>query len=292
MDPTTALIAWKIAEPHIKWFTDYMSFKMFGKKFFIEKAVAEAEAQVEANKVLSKWEFELNKEKIEEDYVLALEKAEKEVEFKSLLSVMEKSKKYIKEDAEWNIDPDKMQRLKSLGKEYSSDEMQDYIAKILAWEYNKPWTYSLQTMDIIKTLSKEEIKVFQKFKSIVFNGGYIMSWIFKTHENMKEFWVTFNEFWLLSSLNLIWNTSIWHTLFYIWKQDVSIDYNWKTFILKYTWEKLISNLYSLTRAWKEIIWLLENNYNEFYVKKLKEYYSSIWVQMITYEEYTNSLNSK
>jgi|GEM_PF-1381016 hypothetical protein len=31
-----------------------MSFKMFGKEFFIEKAIAEAEAEVESKKVLAK----------------------------------------------------------------------------------------------------------------------------------------------------------------------------------------------------------------------------------------------
>ena len=126
MDPTTATIITKkaldIAGPHIKWFTDYMSFKMFGKEFFIEKAIAEAEAEVESKKVLAKWEFELNREKIWNDYILALEKAEKEVEYKNLISVMEKAKWKINENAEWNIDPDKMQRLKNIAKEYSVGE--------------------------------------------------------------------------------------------------------------------------------------------------------------------------
>lgn len=284
MDPNTTAILTKkvldIAEPHIKWFTDYMSFKMFGKEFFIEKAIAEAEAEVESKKVLAKWEFELNREKIWNDYILVLEKAEKEVEYKNLISVMEKAKWKINENAEWNIDPDKMQRLKNLAKEYSSDEMQDYIAKILAWEYNKSWTYSLQTMDIIKTLSKEEIKLFLKFKSTIFDKELLIESVFNNLDDMNKFNINYNELLLLSSLNLIALNSSVRWLSDIWDGILPFEYNWKVFWLKYKWKKTINWLYFLTRAWKELYWLLDDNYDQNFIEHLKKFYNWKWVELI------------
>jgi hypothetical protein len=253
---------------------------MFGKEFFIEKAIAEAEAEVESKKVLAKWEFELNREKIWNDYILALEKAEKEVEYKNLISVMEKAKWKINENAEWNIDPDKMQRLKNLAKEYSSDEMQDYIAKILAWEYNKSWTYSLQTMDIIKTLSKEEIQLFKKFKWIIFEKDTILESIFRDIDLMSKFNVSYDELWLLASLNLVTMNSSVRWLMDIWNNITAFEYNWKVFWLKYKWKKTINWLYFLTRAWKELYWLLDDNYNQNFIEHLKWFYKWKWIELI------------
>jgi len=51
----------------------------------------------------------------------------------------------------------------------SRENVQNILARILSGEVEKPNSFSLKTLDILKNLSKEELEVFQKFCDISFN---------------------------------------------------------------------------------------------------------------------------
>jgi len=280
---TTAIKEWaSIVKDSSKWLMNYIWVSWFWnhyKNYLTKSILIETEANYEANKqIIEKIWTNPNK-------ALSLLESEAELDYKNMAWVLMKAQDKVSDNAEWNIDPDKMKRLKDLSKEYSSDEMQDYIAKILAWEYNKSWTYSLQTMDIIKTLSKDEIKIFQKFKWIIFEKDTLSEYLFRDVELMNRFDVNYNELLLLSSLNLIVINSSVKWIPDIWNNILPFEYNWKVLWLKYEWKKTINNLYFLTRAWKELYWLLDDNCNQDFIEYLKEFYKWKWVELI--EQNTN-----
>lgn len=267
-----------IITKHSSWPINYFLVSFFWnhyKKYLTKSILIQWESEYEAKKQLIEniW--------TSPSKALSLLESEAELDFSNMAWVLSKIPDKIIDNPQWNIDPDKMKRLKDLSKEYSSDEMQEYIAKILAWEYNKSWTYSLQTMDIIKTLSREEIEIFQKFKSIIFDDDCLPELIFRDTELMDKFWVNYNELLLLSSLNLVVINSSIRWLPDVWqKVEFPLRYNWKLFGLICEWKKTINSLYFLTRAWKELHSLLDNNYNEAFVDYLEEFYKSKWVELV------------
>lgn len=70
-------------------------------------------------------------------------------------------------------------------KEISSEEVQELIAKIIAGEYNKPGTYSMNTLQVIKTLGKSELELFERMCSLVINGGQIPQELFSLPDGAK-----------------------------------------------------------------------------------------------------------
>lgn len=282
MDPIIAQLAtktWKeildFTKPQQWIFWNYIFLNWFWwKKMAISNEIAKAEIE-------NAYDFKKLEWKIQQELIIQyLQSSDTEVDYRNLFWTLIKTLPKISEDATWNIDPDKIKRLKDLSKEYSSDEMQEYIAKILAWEYNKPWTYSLQTMDIIKTLSKDEIEIFQKFKSIIFDWDSICELLFRDIDLMGKFNINYHELLLLSSLNLIAMNSSVRWLYDIWDKTYGLEYNWKTYWLKYTGKKTINDLYFLTRAWRELYWLLDNNFNQTFVDYLIEFFKWKWVELI------------
>lgn len=282
LDPVTTTLVTKVWKEILDWtkpqqwvFWNYIFLNWFWwKKMSISNEVTKAE--IENAYELKKLEWKVTQTQIIE----ALQSSDTEVDYKNLFWTLGKVLPKIKDNAEWNIDPDKMKRLKDLSKEYSSDEMQDYIAKIISWEYNKSGTYSLQTMDIIKTLSKEEIKIFQKFKWIIFEKDTLSEALFRDVKLMNRFNLNYDELLLLSSLNLIAMNSSVKWIPDIWNNILPFEYNWKVLWLKYKWKKTINNLYFLTRAWKEMYWLLDDNCNQDFLEYLKEFYKWNWVELI------------
>lgn len=264
------------------WVISYFLHNWFGwtyRKYLKNKILIPQMAEIDAKKELSeKYPYS--------DIALVneMKQAEVELEYINMAWVLSKLEGKISENAEWNIDPDKMKRLKDLSKEYSSEEMQEYIAKILAWEYNRSWSYSLQTLEILKSISKEELGIFQKFKSIITEWDTIFSHIFGSQEMMRRFKISYNELLLLESLNLLsWKISK------RWLPNgddctYPFLYNSQLFYLKYKWKKELNNVYFLTRSWEEIYNLLDDNYNEDYIEYLKEYLKKDDIEIFTEKE--------
>lgn len=265
------------------WIISYLLHNWFGgtyQKYLKNKILLPQMAEIDAKKELSeKYPYS------DVTLVNEMKQAEIELEYINMGWVLSRLEGKISENAEWNIDPDKMKRLKDLSKEYSSEEMQEYIAKILAWEYNRSWSYSLQTLEILKSISKEELEIFQKFKSIITEWDVIFSHIFRTQEMMSKFKITYEELLLLESLNLVsWK----HSKRWLPNLDniyvYPFQYNSQLFYLKYEWKKEFEDIYLLTRTWKEIYNLLDDNYNKDYIEYLKEYFKKDGIEILTEKE--------
>lgn len=279
----------------VQWtkFFDSMTFKWFWEEHLIQRAQAEAKAKIARDVELEKWNLEINKIKIENEFILMLEHAEKTQEYNNMFWVLWKAQNKIEETAEGNIDPDKMKRLKDISKEFSSEEMQEYIAWILAWEYNTPWSYSLQTMEIIKMLSKKDIELFKKFTKIMIDNKYIVSKPFSSLADMNKLWIYLDDLNIIQSLWLIMNLDVNQSYNSINTENyniISIYYWWKMRYFKHKWNKNLKWLYSLTRTWKEFVKLIGEEKSEEATSYIENIIKSSWFEIVTNEELPNFFN--
>lgn len=262
------------------------------------KKVADAVADNEANKVKIAGEIEEKFIREQIQIIESLEQADKFIEYKNLYGVLTKAVPQITYMGdEERIDPDKMKRLKDLSKEFSSEEMQEYIAWILAWEYNQPWSYSLQTMSVIKNLSRDEINLFKKFSALIIDNNFVYTWIFsvgtKFHEDMTRegfLWGEFlylQELWLFSSISTS-NINWWNISIDIQKKlqkenkNIPMNYSigWKDLLIgidrKITfWEKKV-----LTKAWKELLNLIWYEYSEVAYQIIRKSLLNLWFKEV------------
>jgi hypothetical protein len=91
-------------------------------------------------------------------------------------------------------------------KAISNEEMQNLIAKIIAGEYNQQGTYSMDTLQVIKMLGKEELKLFENLCVLLINSNQIPENLFLLPESAKVFMsklkIDFESLQMLQTLGL------------------------------------------------------------------------------------------
>lgn len=286
MDPTLlAINTWKeildSTKPQQGIFWNYIFLRFLWWKEmlkFNEVVRAESENSYEIKKL----EWKITQQQIIE----ALQRTDWYIEYQNLFSTIQKTLPKIQQwipDKE--IDPDKIKRLKDLSKEFSSDYMQEMIAWILAWEYNNPWSYSIKTMDVLKSLSKDDLELLRKFWWFIINNDFIF-WNFqqlsnKNHALLFEKWVWWNEFLYLQELWIF--SSSTNTSQKIWDNSW-IKYQYTFLISKMevllTLKKEINlgNQATLTRAWKEIFKLIDPVYDKELFQITLDELISLWFE--------------
>ncbi len=266
VDPTLLSVAKQaneITKPYQKGFIQFCMINFFGKwyKNYIKKSIVlQGEAEIEAQQELENKIANIDNEP---SPVLQQLHEDAEIEYRNIAGVLVRASNKVLPNANWNIDVDKLKRLKDLSKEFSSDDMQDIIAWILAWEYNKPWSFSLQTMSIIKDLSKIDLELFQKVCGLVINNWFlfsdILSWNAKdVREEYKIHYLNFlhlHELWLVnlnkSSIEVgtidTAEGKIWQYMLDFWRKRLFIRNK----------NKINFSVITLTKAWQEIMSLLD-----------------------------------
>lgn len=216
---------------------------------------------------------------------MAFIQSEAEIEYRNMFWVLGKTIPLIQEpkNEEKQIDPDKMKRLKDLSKEFSSNDMQEVIAGIIAWEYNQPWSFSLRTMDIVKCMSKIEIEMFQNFLWLVFMNTAVPESFFNDDANFKNSWITFNN---LTELASLWLISIQNSIIVAPTEQNSslkiyIGWNEYWFQFHWNWMLRIDGIYWLTRAWKELSNTLKPRFNKFCFDYICHFLSSKQLSIVS-----------
>ena len=84
----------------------------------------------------------------------------------------------------------------------SDDEMQDLWAKMLAGQIDRPTSFSLRLIDILRNMSTQEARLFQDtcFKAIQTNDNIFMP---RNREYMQEFGINYSDIMRLDELGLI-----------------------------------------------------------------------------------------
>lgn len=96
-------------------------------------------------------------------------------------------------------------------KSISNEEMQELIAKIIAGEYNAPGTYSMNTLQALKMLGKNELELFEKVCCLIINDKQLPKILFSlpyaNEDFIQELGVDFNSLQLLQSFGLFFPNS-------------------------------------------------------------------------------------
>lgn len=227
---------------------------------FNEEARAEKENAYELKKI----EWKISQQQI----IQALQENDNQIDYMNLFRTLEKAIPKIAKSAEGNVDDDKVKRLKDLSKDFSSDEMQEVIAGILAWEYNQSGSFSLKTMDIVKSLSREELNLFRKFCWIVINWEFCF-WNFfqlsnENHLKLHKKWISYDDYLYLQELWLfIWSDTAQKMWDNTWN---SYDYLFtvanRKIVLQLQKAITFSHQSKLTKAWQELYKLIEPVFDE------------------------------
>ena len=138
---------------------------------------------------ISHWvaEGEVRRRAIHDEYEKAKKEGIKGVQYiktlrdtTNLIDTAVKSAKYINptKTNDIKMDNDFFWNTLEHAKSVSNEEMQELIAKIIAGEYNSPGSYSMNTLQTIKILGKNELEIFERISSALINVDRIPSKIF------------------------------------------------------------------------------------------------------------------
>lgn len=100
------------------------------------------------------------------------------------------------------VDEDWMNRLLKNAKEVQSETMQFIWGKILAGEVNKPGSFSLRTLELIRNLSQEEAKAFQEILPFVVNQSR-KKVLLGSQQLLQKHGISFQKLELLSECGLL-----------------------------------------------------------------------------------------
>lgn len=178
-------------------FVDFVITKSTGKSI----KIFEAEGDIEADKVKSKWEI------LEKPLWLQVEAIKMNRQYANLGDTLIKASPHIKSPKnDVDEDNDVFWGLLEHSKEISNEEMQELISKIIAGEYNMPGTYSMGTLQTIKMLGKKELLLLETIGSTIINGDQIPQILFSLPDSakvfMNEIGIDFASLQTLQSLGL------------------------------------------------------------------------------------------
>lgn len=178
-------------------FVDFIITKYTG----VSIKVFEAQGDIEADKIKSKWE------QLEKPFWLQAEAKKMGREYSNFGNVLMRSSALITaQENNINDDNDVFWGLLEHSKTISNNEVQDLIAKIIAGEYNNPETYSMTTIQTLKMLGRSEIELFEKVCGLILFGGMLPHALFTGDENvkdlMKELDIDFSKLQTLQSIGL------------------------------------------------------------------------------------------
>jgi Protein of unknown function (DUF2806) len=178
----------------------------------------------------------------------------------------------LEEDVFWN--------LLDHSKTISNDDVQDLIARIIAGEYNQPGTYSMSTLQVLKSLGKSELSLLEKSGCLLVNADQVPVNAFQFGPNYREFLkkigITYSEFQMLQSLGLFYGGSATREIDNPEKKKLTVNYFDKVLVFKPEGEDVLKiklpDFYGLTPVGKQILAHLNPTVNAEYYAWLKENY--------------------
>ncbi|MDI9325618.1 MAG: DUF2806 domain-containing protein [Alphaproteobacteria bacterium] len=252
-------------------FVDFVITKHTG----VSRKVFEAQGDIEADKVKTKWEL------LEKPFWLQAEAMKMGREYNNFGNMLLKSSPLIT-SSENKIadDNDVFWGLLEHSKTISNDDVQDLISKIIAGEYNNPETYSMSTLQTLKMLGKNEIELFERFGTLLVNNTQIPASLFTGRGNVKnimsELKLDFGQLQTMQSLGLILPNEMKIITPNPTRTKLNISYFDKIMTYEVVNENtdiIISDFYNLSISGEQIVKHLKPKYNETYFAWLKKNYS-------------------
>ena len=165
-------------------------------------------------------------------------------------------------------------------KDISNEEVQTLISKILAGEYNKPGTYTMSTLQILKMLGKDDLESFERIAGLRIHNVMIpvdfFGFLYDAPAVRREYGLGYDSLQALQSLGLILSNSITNQIPNPDDNEYQVQYFDKvwTFVLenKDLEHTQIPSYYQLSIAGNQIIQHLSPKYNEVYYQWLLKHY--------------------
>ncbi len=252
-------------------FVDFIITRYTGKSV----KIFEAESDIEADKVKTKWEV------LEKPFWLEAEARKMNRQYLNFGSVLLKATPLITATStQVENDNDVFWGLVEHSKEISNEEIQELIAKIIAGEYNKPGTYTMSALQTIKMLGKNEIELFERVCSFLIYGNQLPYRLFTGSEDVKEMMeknqVDFGHLQILQSLGLFFPSGMRRTVDAKDNNKVSIKYSNKNLIYEPIREGIetihVPQFYELSPVGAQILVHLNPVFIEEYFEWLKQHY--------------------
>lgn len=252
-------------------FVDFIITRYTGKSI----KVFEAEGDIEADKVKTRWEF------LEKPFWLQAEAMKMNRQYLNLGNTLLKSTPLITaQENKIEDDNDVFWGLLEHSKEISNEQMQELIAKIIAGEYNAPGTYSMSTLQIIKMLGRNELELFEKICSLLIDNEKIPKELFALGDNVKwlinKIGIDFGSLQALQSLGLFLPNDMASSIENLERKNLSVQYFDKKLIFtpeNENYAKIeLPVFYALSIVGREILKHLNPAYTEDYFIWLKSNY--------------------
>lgn len=174
------------------------------------------------------------------------------------------------------LDEDWIRRFFSIAEDISNEEMQALWGRILAGEVKRPKSYSLRTLEILKNITKDEAKIFEKFAQIALISNNLAYICISSGITLfeKEFAISHEDIMLASELGLISETTNASIVWELCSEETIeyIKYGKKGFLLKRAIDAPSHKLpcLILTTVGRELVDLVEPKPNKKYLEMVCE----------------------
>ena len=138
----------------------------------LKDALGDSESEITINRNGTIITLKNQREKVVLDHVLDKESKKLENTSKVIQNTANilKDKESVSDEP---VDKDWLTRFFRITEDISNEEMQNLWSKILADEIEKPNSYSLRTLQVLKNISSKEAKLFTKFVNLCFKFSFI-----------------------------------------------------------------------------------------------------------------------
>src|SRR3989344_1554867 len=264
-------LAKETASQPIARFSEFISQKLFGKPI----ARLKAEAENEYEKTKQRGEIE---RKAQEPFIVQIETAKAYRQYSNLGSTLKIARELItSSENKISDDNDVFWGFIEHSKEISNEQTQGLIAKIIAGEYNSPGLYSMSTLQIVKMLGKNELKLFENIACLLLDSVQIPEELFELGENAKKLMddlgVDFEDLQILQSLGLFLPDDMTRTIQNPEKKNFVTNYQNKklTYAAENEKSKIIHlpNFFRLSMVGEQLLRHLKPKYVEGYFVWLK-----------------------
>lgn len=255
--PLGTVLQAKAEEYKIKCLTDA---KLYQIKTLKEDLTDEENELVVTNE---NFEIKLKGNSIEERALETMIRKEVQSQI-NLDSIINKAIEFIEENSTVKDEPvetDWMTRFINISQDISNEEMQNLWAKILSNEVANPNSYSLRTLEVLKSLSTSEARLFTKFVDLGFKlstSKNSSTMVINNREYLNSNNISLDDLNLLKELNLI-NTELSYTIKSNEKMNI-IYFDKGLFIENNTEKDVWFHVATFSRIGNEINSLIKKNF--------------------------------
>lgn len=206
---------------------------------------------------------------------LLLKETKRQENIEKIVAIAAKEIRKEPEVSEQAISPDWSTRFFDIAQDISDEQMQDLWGRILAGEIRKPGSYSLRTLDSLRSISAEEAELFEEMANFVLFDG--LCFIFNGYyHRLEKLGIMYYKIAQLIEAGFIQPGNLVSHHFYLENNQPTTHYlTYANYMIKVEQPVNLANLsmpvYILTQMGREIYELIQPKPNLDYLSQIAEY---------------------